>query len=197
MRDVLGYFAEIIEAAGAGPLALAALLALLLAFIASRWFAKDNTAVRIAIFAILFLGAAGLSIILFIPQTSDDEGAQESLRTRESVTDADTVVFTQTMAESGHMDVTSIEPSLIENGDPLNVFCTGETIRVLNASDEPIVLVLGRSETDLYWQAGIMPQQRYETEIVEPVVLHITEKENRFHEFLAFVDCSELHSQKE
>lgn len=73
MGSVLGYFENIIKAAGTGPLALIALLSLLLAYIASQWFSRDTVWVRLAVFAALFGGTAALALAI-VGETSIDNG---------------------------------------------------------------------------------------------------------------------------
>lgn len=51
----LDHVAEIITAAGAGPLAFLALGLLVLAYVSLKWFGKDHVGVRLSIFAVLLI----------------------------------------------------------------------------------------------------------------------------------------------
>ena len=57
-------FGDVISAAGTGPLALVALVSLLLSTLALRMFSQERTAVKIAIFVVMFMGVAGLVLAL-------------------------------------------------------------------------------------------------------------------------------------
>jgi outer membrane protein OmpA-like peptidoglycan-associated protein len=80
------HVANIISAAGAGPLAFLALGLLVLTYISTRWFGSERTALRVTVFVSIFLLICAAPILLWLSDRYDRPSRQSQPR-KETPTD--------------------------------------------------------------------------------------------------------------
>lgn len=72
LADILNALAQIIEKAGAGTLAFMALAAIIVAYLAARWFGKDHVSIRLIVFLVVLAALGTVPFIIQIVAGSDE-----------------------------------------------------------------------------------------------------------------------------
>jgi len=93
LADILNALAGIIEKAGAGPLAFMALAAIIVAYLAARWFGKDHVSIRLIVFLVVLAALGTVPFIVQIVAGSEEPKPPPPIRPAEQPAPGKFIVF--------------------------------------------------------------------------------------------------------